>query len=131
MPMHTVTPLIADTDRAVATFVIRLVEIRTGGIVAGLTGRESVLRSQRGVVIRSSGQSSDRSITMLIQNNRGSFHIPKRDQPPHSLAVEATYRVPIPFHLLEERDNLVERVIQFAFDTLAMHRLELRVYGAD
>jgi hypothetical protein len=127
MPMHTVPPLIADTDRAVATFVIRLVGIRT----AGLAGREALRWTRHGIVIRVIEQSRDRSIAMLIQNNRSGLHISKRDQPPRAFAVEPAYRAAIPFHLLEEQDDIIERVIQFAFDTLAMHRLELRVYDAD
>jgi hypothetical protein len=127
MPMHTVPPLIADTDRAVATFVIDLV----GTPATDLAGRVAGRWSRRGVVIRFIKQSRDRSIAMLIQNNRSGLHIPKRDQPPRAFGEERAYRAAIPFHLLEEQDDLIERVIQFAFDTLAMHRLELRVYDAN
>jgi hypothetical protein len=126
MPMHTVTPLIADADRAVATFVVGLVRTRA----AGLAGSETMRWSRHAIVIRVVEQSSDRSIAMLIQNSRSGLHIPKRDQPPRAFAVEPAHRAAIPFHL-EEQDDILERVIQFAFDTLAMHRLELHVYDAD
>ena len=50
-------------------------------------------------------------------------------QPSTRGADQASYFAELPAHALDVQDDLIERLLDFAFDVLEVRRFELRVYG--
>jgi hypothetical protein len=65
---------------------------------------------------------------MLSQNERDNHNAADHTNSSNVHEQASHYRVLIPQQLLDGHSNLLERVIEFAFDTLHVHRLQLRVY---
>jgi hypothetical protein len=63
---------------------------------------------------------------LIIQNRDGSLLKEQRKlrQP---RPAKSTYRAEIPAALLDEQSSLIERIINFAFDTLGARNVDLRV----
>jgi len=63
---------------------------------------------------------------MIIQKPDGSLV----DEPLRNwrLKGQQRYYVEVPTRLLDEQNNLIDRLITFAFDTLSALHLEVRVY---
>lgn len=70
-----------------------------------------------------------RSTTVIIQNRDGSI-----DKEPGQRRLfkhkRLGYYAAVPAHLLDDQSTLIDRLIDFAFDTLGARRLEVRVYDA-
>ena len=65
---------------------------------------------------------------MLSQNERDSGYAADHSDR-SSIHVQASqYRVMVSRQLLDEHSNLLDRVIEFAFETLGARRLQQRVY---
>ena len=64
---------------------------------------------------------------MIIQNRDGSI---AREPALRRLNkhMRQDYYAAIPAHLLDEQSSLIDRIIGFAFETLGVSRLEVRVY---
>ena len=64
---------------------------------------------------------------MIIQNRDGSI---AREPALRRLNkhMRQGYYAAIPAHLLDEQSSLIDRIIGFAFETLGVSRLEVRVY---
>ena len=62
---------------------------------------------------------------MIIQNRDGSI---AREPKLRWLNKRQDYYAAVPAHLLDEQSSLIDRLIGFAFDTLGVSRLEVRVY---
>ena len=70
-----------------------------------------------------------RSTTVIIQNRDGSIE----KEPGQSRLFKHKrqgYYAAVPAHLLDDQSTLIDRLIDFAFDTLGTRRLEVRVYDA-
>jgi hypothetical protein len=68
----------------------------------------------------------ERSTTVIIQNRDGSI----AQQPGHrqlTTRKRLDYYAAVPAQLLNEQSTLIDRIIGFAFDTLSVRRLEVRV----
>ena len=66
---------------------------------------------------------------MIIQNRDGSIV----KEPGHRRLFKdqrPSYYAAVPAHLLDEQSNLIDRLIDFAFDTLGALHLEVRVYDS-
>jgi hypothetical protein len=64
---------------------------------------------------------------VIIQNRDGSI----AQEPGHrrlNKRKRHDYYAAVPAHLLDEQSNLIDRIIGFAFNTLGVRRLEVRVY---
>lgn len=48
-------------------------------------------------------------------------------EPACPLAALRSYRIELPLDLIDEEGNTLDRVIDFAFDTLNAHHLDLRI----
>ena len=59
---------------------------------------------------------------MLIQYDRGNMRVPRRDLPAHVPETTQRYQATAFFQVSGEPDDLIERVLQFAFDTLVMRQ---------
>ena len=68
---------------------------------------------------------------MLTQNKHSSSNVPDCDQPSHPPAAGGRCYAAIPFRLLDDQSDILDRVIHFAFDTLGARQLELRIYDGD
>ena len=68
---------------------------------------------------------------MLTQKNHNSSKILDRDQPSHPADAQGRCYAAIPFRLLDEQSDILDRVIHFAFDTLGARQLELRIDDGD
>ena len=68
---------------------------------------------------------------MLAQNDHSSSNIPDRDRPSYRPDTGGRCIAAIPFRLLDEQSDILDRVIHFAFDTLGARHLELRIYDGD
>jgi hypothetical protein len=68
-----------------------------------------------------------RSTNVIIQNRDGSI---AREPALRRLNKHKRqdYYAAVPAHLLDEQSSLIDRIIGFAFDTLGVRRLEVRVY---
>ena len=64
---------------------------------------------------------------MIIQNRDGSI---AREPALRRLNkhTRQDYYAAVPAHLLDEQSSLIDRIIDFAFETLGVSRLEVRVY---
>ena len=64
---------------------------------------------------------------MIIQNRDGSI---AREPALRRLNKQKRqgYYAAVPAHLLDEQSSLIDRIIDFAFETLGVSRLEVRVY---
>ena len=63
---------------------------------------------------------------MIIQDRDGSLlKEPRRLR--HPQPAQPSYRAEVPAALLDEQSSLIERIINFAFDTLGALRVDLRV----
>lgn len=63
---------------------------------------------------------------MIIQNRDGSLtKEPRKQWLPQS--TDPSYRAEVPAGLLDEQNSLIERIIAFAFDTLGVQRVDVRV----
>jgi hypothetical protein len=51
--------------------------------------------------------------------------------PLHQLRARHSYYAEVPAMALDERSQLVDQVIRFAFETLGVRHLDVRVSGAD
>jgi hypothetical protein len=133
MPMHTVTQLLADADRTVTDLVICVVQLHTSRRAARAARRMRIWGRADGADVdaNSTKDSIVRSITMLTQNNHSSSKIPDRDQPSHPADAGGRCYAAIPFRLLDDQSDILDRVIHFAFNTLGARYLELRVYDGD
>lgn len=67
---------------------------------------------------------------MIIQNRDGSL-VHKLDHSKRFRNQEQGYCAQVPADLLDEQSNLIDRIISFAFDTLGVHHIELRVRDAE
>jgi hypothetical protein len=68
-----------------------------------------------------------RSTNVIIQNRDGSI----AREPVHrrlNKYKRQGYYAAVPSHLLDEQSSLIDRIIDFAFETLGVSRLEVRVY---
>jgi hypothetical protein len=64
-----------------------------------------------------------------MQRSEGSGYVV---QPQAELAMyEDRYYVELPLEALDEQGSLLDSVIQFTFDTLHMHHLDLRIVAQD
>jgi hypothetical protein len=64
---------------------------------------------------------------VIIQNRDGSIV----REPGHRRLFKnkhQSYYAAVPAHLLDEQSSLIDRLISFAFDTIGVGRLEVRVY---
>jgi hypothetical protein len=64
---------------------------------------------------------------VIIQNRDGSII----REPTHrrlNKQQRRDYYAAVPAHLLDEQSSLIDRLIGFAFETLGVNRLEVRVY---
>jgi hypothetical protein len=64
---------------------------------------------------------------VIIQNRAGSI----APEPAHRRLNQRKrhdYYAAVPAHLLDEQSSLIDRIIGFAFETLGVRRLEVRVY---
>src|SRR5262245_22836935 len=118
MLMHAGAQLLADPDRTVADRVIWLVKAATTGLAARPASRAGFRSPQHDAAIHVKEISSDRSIVMPTQNYHIDSNIPDRDQPSHCPDPERCCYVAIPSELLDDQSDIIEQVIQFAFDTL-------------
>jgi hypothetical protein len=68
-----------------------------------------------------------RSTNVIIQNRDGSI---AREPGRRRLNKQKRqdYYAAVPAHLLDEQSSLIDRIIGFAFETLGVSRLEVRVY---
>ena len=71
-----------------------------------------------------------RSTAVIIQNRDGTL---VREPDPRRLLPDKqkSYYAQLPEDLLDEHSNLIDRLISFAFDTLGVFRLEVRVRNAE
>ena len=67
---------------------------------------------------------------MIIQDRDGSLIKEPRKPWPNQLVLPS-YRVEFPAALLDEQNSLIDRIINFAFDTLGAQRLDVRVREAE
>ena len=67
---------------------------------------------------------------MVIQNPDGSLTC-EPEQPRLLRPKKQTYYAQLPAQLLDEQSSLIDRIIDFAFDTLGARRLEVRVREAE
>lgn len=63
---------------------------------------------------------------MIIQNRDGSLMRESR-RLRHPRPAQPSYRAEIPAALLDEQSSLIERIIDFAFDTLGARHVDVRV----
>jgi hypothetical protein len=64
---------------------------------------------------------------VIIQNRDGSI-IREQRHSRRTKNPDQSYYAAVPAQLLDEQSSLIDRLISFAFDTLGMGRLEVRVY---
>ena len=69
---------------------------------------------------------STRSTALIIQERDGSL-LKEPRRPRQAQVAHNTYRAQIPAELLDEQGSLIDRIIDFAFDTLGARHLNLRV----
>ena len=69
---------------------------------------------------------STRSTALIIQERDGSL-LKELRRPRQAQVAQNVYRAQIPAELLDEQGSLIDRIIDFAFDTLGAGRLSLRV----
>ena len=65
---------------------------------------------------------------MLSQNGQDNDYAPDRVDSSNIIAPISQCCVMVSQQSLDEHTNLLDRVIDFAFDTLGVRRLQLRVY---
>lgn len=63
---------------------------------------------------------------MIIQDRDGSL-LKEPHKLRHPQPTSPSYHAEIPAALLDEQSSLIERIINFAFDTLGARRVDLRV----
>jgi hypothetical protein len=68
---------------------------------------------------------------MRTQYDHSSSNILDHHQPSHLPDAGGRCYAAIPFRLLEDQSDILDRVIHLAFDTLGVRHLELRVYDDD
>jgi hypothetical protein len=69
---------------------------------------------------------------VIIQNRDGSLvQEPSRKPIFDEANNQRSYYADLPFDLLDEQSRLIERIISFAFDTLGVRHLEMRVREAE
>ena len=66
---------------------------------------------------------------MFVQNHDRNCDQDRAHPPPHQSG-QPSYAAVVPAHGLDEHGCLIDQLIQFAFDTLGVCHLELRVYEA-
>ena len=133
MPMHTATQQLADADGTVTDLVIYVVQLHTSRSAARAARRMRIWARADGADVdaNSTQDSIVRSITMLTQNKHSSSKVPDCDQLSHPPDAGGRCYAAIPFRLLDEQSDILDRVIHFAFDTLGARQLELRIYDGD
>ena len=65
---------------------------------------------------------------MLSQNRQDNRYAPDHIDSSKIVVQASQYRVMLSQQSLDEHTNLLDRVIDFAFDTLGARRVQLRVY---
>ena len=67
---------------------------------------------------------------MIIQDRDGSL-LKEPRRPRQNQLASPSYHVEFPAALLDEQNSLIDRIISFAFDTLGVQRLDVRVREAE
>ena len=67
---------------------------------------------------------------MVAHNHDRHWDQDRAHTPPHRPG-QRSYSAVVPAHALDEHGCLIDQLIQFAFDILGAHHLELRVYEAN